>query len=440
MSAISRRTLLDSTLKGAGLLAVAGHASRILGANDRANVAIIGVGGRGSAHINYWTKTPGARLAGLCDVNQAALERGSALAQKAAGEKPKEYADMRQVFADKDIDAVAITTPNHWHALATIWAVSGGQGRLCGKAGVPQRLRRLQMVEAARQYNRMVQVGSQSRSMPHKTACGRTAAARRDRQRLHGEGPLLQAAQIDRTHARRTGRPPGSTGTLPRTGADAQVLRESVQVQLALVLGHGQRRHRQPGRSRNGFRALGVWASGCRCRWSPRAVNIVYDDDQETPNTQLASFNYGPKELVFEVRGLPTGGEGDIKPDGANKVGNLFYGSEGWMAVDGNGFQVYKGEKSEKVMDEKAGPDAWDTIPHMTNFVKAIQSRNYKDLNADVEIGVLSASLCHLANISYRVGKELAWDAANRWFENDVQANLMLTRHYRRPYVVPDRV
>jgi hypothetical protein len=116
-------------------------------------------------------------------------------------------------------------------------------------------------------------------------------------------------------------------------------------------------------------------------------------------------------------------------------VGNLFYGSEGWMAVDANGFQVYKGEKSELTLDVKKEPGS-DTAPHMANFLDACRSRKYQDLHADVAIGVMSADLCHLANASYRAGKRLAVDATKRRFAGDEAANKFLTRDYRKPYVV----
>jgi predicted dehydrogenase len=184
---------------------------------------------------------------------------------------------------------------------------------------------------------------------------------------------------------------------------------------------------------------------------------MVFDDDQETPNTQIASFNYGDAELMFEVRGLSTGDEGGLGSDrSGNVIGDLFYGSEGWMAVSAGSFQVYKtpkaptaeggratgplnARKAEKVMDEKH--DALgDTGPHMENFLAAVRSRNHKDLNADVEIAVASANLVHLANASYRVKRELQYDEATRKFVNDKEADQYLTRKYRAPYVVPDKV
>ena len=123
---------------------------------------------------------------------------------------------------------------------------------------------------------------------------------------------------------------------------------------------------------------------------------------------------------------------------GGNVVGDLFYGGDGWMAMDGDGFQVYKGEKSEKVMDEKA--TSADTVEHMANFLAAIRARDYKLLHADIEIGVASADLCHLANISYRLKRSLKFDDATRKFTGDDEANRMLTRAYRKPYAVPDKV
>jgi predicted dehydrogenase len=175
----------------------------------------------------------------------------------------------------------------------------------------------------------------------------------------------------------------------------------------------------------------------------PRSVvstggKYIYVDDQETPNTQFATFDYGDKQLQFEVRGIHTGGEGNMAKGGGNYVGNLFYGADGWMCVDGIGFRVYKGDKEDLVMDVKKEPGA-DTPPHMANFLAACRSRKYTELNADVAAGVMSADLCHLANASYRTGRKLTVDAAKGRFtgEGAVEANQLLTRpKYRAPYVV----
>jgi predicted dehydrogenase len=168
---------------------------------------------------------------------------------------------------------------------------------------------------------------------------------------------------------------------------------------------------------------------------------FVYDDDQETPNTQLATFDYGDAQLVFEVRGLLTGSEAGLAHDGPHAIGNFFLGSDGYMAIDLSGYWVYRGEKRELVKEVKfKEPRRWDTAPHMTNFLEACRSRKQTDLHADVEVGHLSAALCHLANISYRTGRKLVFDPATEKFVNDAEANRMLTRPYRTPYVVPDKV
>jgi hypothetical protein len=163
----------------------------------------------------------------------------------------------------------------------------------------------------------------------------------------------------------------------------------------------------------------------------------VYVDDQETPNTQYASYNYGGSEITFEVRGLPTNGEASIQLSGPNYVGDIFLGEKGFMSLDHKGFQIFLGDKrepGESGMAEKGG----DTGPHMTNFLEAVRSRRKEDLHADVEEGVVSVTLVHLANISYRLKRELEWDPATWSFKNDAEANAMRTRpEYRAPYIVP---
>jgi len=141
----------------------------ILGANDRINLGQVGLGGRGTDHIKFYTSLDSdCRYAAVCDVNQAARERAIGTIKKTKGYAPKEFTDMRKMFESKDIDAVSITTPNHWHALATIWACQAGKDVYVEKPASHNIFESQQMVAAARKYNRMVQVGSQSRSLPHK--------------------------------------------------------------------------------------------------------------------------------------------------------------------------------------------------------------------------------------------------------------------------------
>jgi predicted dehydrogenase len=426
-------------LKAGAVAWTAASQSRILGANDRINIAVVGLGGRGRAHVNEWVKAEGAKITALCDVNQASLERAQATVLKATNEQPKGYPDMRQVFEDKNVDAVSMPLPNHWHALATIWAVQAGKDVYIEKPACHNVWEGWKMVEAARKHKRMVQIGSQSRSTPHKMKA----------MQLLQEGVI---GKLYSAHAicykRRVTIGKTQNQSAPPAGVDWDKFL-------------GPAPMRPFNENRFLYKWHWFWDTGNGdignqgvhemdiARWGmnlafPKAVysgggKFVYDDDQETPNTQIAMLDYGDAEIVFEVRGLITDPSGTL-PMRGNCVGNHFYGADGILTVDDDGFQVYKGEKKEKVMDEKAPRGVSTTGLHMANFMKGIRSRNYKDLGADVEIGAISADLCHLANISYRVKRRLTWDDTKKQFIGDTEANKLLTRDYRKPYVVPDKV
>jgi hypothetical protein len=177
-------------------------------------------------------------------------------------------------------------------------------------------------------------------------------------------------------------------------------------------------------------------------------------DQGETPNTLLASFDYGGRELVFEVRGLNTNGEGVAPPPPRPKagstapeirrpdapinvtVGNLFYGSNGWMAMNDSGYQIYKGDSSELIAEEKPARGEDSTRLHMENFLAGVRSRKLTDLHDPITNAYLSAGLCHLANISYRTGHKLNVEAGPK-FTGDQAATAQITRPvYRKPYVV----
>ncbi|HUS08430.1 MAG TPA: Gfo/Idh/MocA family oxidoreductase [Bryobacteraceae bacterium] len=433
MSDSTRRNFIQAVGAAASAAAVPSRA-----ADEKVNVAIIGLGGRGRAHMNEYSKLPNSRIVALCDVDQAALERGQALVEKATGEKPKGYADMRQVFDDKSVQAVSMPLPNHWHALATIWACQAGKDVYVEKPACHNPYEGQKMVEAARKYNRIVQIGSQSRSIEHKMK-----AIKLLQDGIIGKVYLAKGLCFKRRpsigHKPDAQVPPGVDWDKflgPAPMRPFNELRFKYNWHWFWDTGNGDI-------GNQGIHEMDIarWGLGVDL---PTAVvstggKFVYQDDQEVPNTQIATYDYGDKEIVFEVRGLLTGPEGGMQIRGGNTIGNLFYGSEGYMAVDGNGFQVYKGEKHEKIMDE-AGKGRGDTSPHMANFLSVVQSRNIKDLHADVQTGVTSADLVHIANISYRLKRRLPFDPATRKFVHDDEANKLMTRNYRAPYIVPAKV
>jgi predicted dehydrogenase len=432
----SRRSFLHVT--SAALVSTS--ASKLVAASDKVNVAIVGLGGRGQAHMNTYAKIPGARIAALCDVNQAALERGQALVEKLTGEKPKGYADMRQVFDDKEIQAVSMPLPNHWHALSTIWACQAGKDVYVEKPACYNPFEGQIMIQAARKYNRMVQVGSQSRTTAHKMK-----AMKLLQEGVIGKIYLAKGLCFKRRPS--IGRkpdgpvPPGLDwdkflGPAPMRAFNENRFRYNWH--WFWDTGNGDI-------GNQGVHEIDIARWGLGREGLPKAVystggKYIYDDDQETPNTQIATSDYGDAELMFEVRGIMTGPEGGLKPASNNTVGNLFFGSDGWMSIDGSGFKIYKGENSEVAMEE-SGFTRGDAGPHMENFLAAVRSRNYKELNADVEIGVASADLCHLANISYRLKRKLDFDPVALKFTSDDEANRMMTRPvYRAPYIVPQAI
>lgn len=444
--------------------AAAASAVRVAGANDRINVAIVGLGGRGSNHLSIYSKLPEARVAGLCDVNQAARERAQATLTRNGGDKAKEFEDMRQAFADPQIEAVSIATPNHWHALAAIWAMKAGKDVYGEKPASHNIYEGQRMVQVARETKRMLQIGSQHRSNPFKRD-----AIDAIHGGLIGDVYLTRGLCYKRRasigHKDDSPTPAGVNWDLflgPAPMRPFNELRFKYNWHWFWDTGNGDI-------GNQGVHELGIARWGLSDPDWPQSVyatggKYAYKDDQETPNTLLATFNYGSRELTFEVRGLLTGGEGvPVKrstgapaagaaapptsspapmatapkagPPLNLMVGDLFYGTEGWAAMTDTGFQAFKGESNELVMDLRPEKGMEPTGLHMQNFLAACRSRNYKELHDEIGNASVSSSMCHLANISYRTGRKLTL-AAGPKFVNDPEANKLLTRNYRKPYVV----
>ena len=455
MATIPRRQFVR-----AAAAAIATARFPILGANDRINVGQVGVGSRGRDHINFYSSlNSDCRIVAIADVNQAARERAVALVRSLKGPDPKEYDDMRAMFDSKDVDAVSVATPNHWHALAAIWACQAGKDVYVEKPASHNVYESHQMVAAARKYNRMVQVGSQSRSITHKIRA----------MQLLRDGVIGQVYSARGLCFRRR----FSIGHTPD---------EPVPAGLDWDRFLGPAQWKPYSKNKFAYNWHWFWDTGNGdignqgihemdiCLWGlgrtgwPLSVSssggkFVWKDDQETPNTLQTTFDFGDAQVTFDVRNLPTPPEGlsaGLKP---NHTGNIFFGESGFLVVDLNGFQVYKStagsvsgnaglgasagglEKYEKAMDEKAQEsDDWSTTPHMKNFFEAIRARDYKRLHADIALGARSAADVHLANISYRLGRTLRLAQSTGRFVGDEQANALLTRDYREPYLIAQQV
>ena len=430
----------------------------ILGANDRINVGIVGLGGRGTDHIHsYSSLDADSRIAGLCDVNQSARERAVALVKKLRGYDSKEYSDMRAMFESKDIDAVSLPLPNHWHALATIWACQAGKDVYVEKPACHNIYEGRQMVKAARKYNRMVQVGSQSRSMPYMMRAIQMLQEGAIGQIYHARG-LCFRRRFSIGHTPDEPVPAGLDWD--RFLGPAQwkpYSKNKFAYNWHWIWDTGNGDIGNQGVHQMDICAWGLGRTGWPVSASSSGGKFVWEDDQQTPNTQQSTLDFGDAQITFEVRNLPTPPEGAGGMRGSSYVGNIFFGDGGFMVLD-QGFQIFKStaanisgeaargagaggaEKYEKVTDEKSGERVDSTAVHMKNFLDAVRARDHKLLHADVEIGARSADFCHLANISYRVGHTVRMAQSSGRFLADDEANALLTRNYREPYVVPNEV
>jgi len=415
-------------MMGAG----AALASRsVMGANEKVRVAVIGVNGRGKDHIQGIMSQPDAEVKVLCDVDTNVSEKRATEFQAKYGQKVETMVDMRKLFERKDIDAVTVATPNHWHALATIWACQAGKDVYVEKPGCHNVFEGRKMVEAAHKYKRIVQHGVQLRS----SEAIREGVAK------------LRAGAIGEVYMSRglvfRWRP--SIGKSPVTEVPAG-LDYDLWTGPAEKLPFSKRYvhynwhwHWNFGNGDVGNQGIHetdmcMWGLGVDTlpnRITSMGGKFLFDDDKETPEVQTSIYHWTEKKklIQFEVRHWYTNDEW-----GAS-VGNIFYGSEGVMVIKGyDTYEIYK--KGEKTPSEKrkAGGD------HYANWIKAIKSRKTEDQHAPVETARLSSSLAHLGNISDRLDRQLNFDPVKEKFIGDKEADTMLTRKYRPGFVVPDKV
>ena len=432
---MNRRHFIMSTAVMTAGATVRGLASP----NDTVRVGVVGCGGRGSSHVSAWSSQPNVEVAALCDVDQSHIaDKLKGLASRGA-KTPATYVDLRKMLEDKSIDAISIASPNHWHTLQTIWACQAGKDVYVEKPCSHNVFESQQIVAAARKYDRIVQQGSQSRSSP---------ALQEAVQKLKdGEfGEVYMARGLCYKWRDTIGKTPVS----------------SVPAGVDYDLWTGPAPMREFTKNRFHYNWHWFWDTGNGdlgnqgihevdiARWGlgvthPTKVSAIggkfmFDDDQETPNTISASYEFdvdGKKKMMtFEVRHWISPHEAGIngeKP--GNTIGNQFYGSKGYLVIDNyNKYYSFMGK------DQTPGPAATKRDEHWANFIGAVRSRKRQDLTAEIEEGALSCNLMHLANISYRLGRTLHWDAKTMTVVNDPEANKMLTRAYRAPFVVPKHV
>src|SRR6266568_54881 len=451
----------------------------VVGANGDVRCAVVGFHGRGQSHIQDLRGLKGVRLVALCDVDSKVLERGVASCES-AGQKVQGYTDVRKLLENKDIDVVTFATPNHWHSLGSIWAVQAGKDVYVEKPVSHNVWEGRQLVNAARKYQRIVQAGTQSRSSSgiaeaiawvHEGNIGRILRTRGLCYKRRGSiGKVTEPQPI-----------PASIdydlwcGPAPKE----PLMRKNLHYDWHWVwpTGNGDLGNQGIHRMDIARWVLGETGLSPRVWWV--GGRLGYDDDGHTPNTLIVFHDYMPAPLMFEVRGLPSA-------VGVNEM-DTYRGASIGVVVDCEGGSMVISSYQEALAYDKDGNETKrfkGSASHYDNFIKAVRSRKHTDLNADILEGHLSSALCHTGNVSYRLGKDhspeeirdaikankdlaeafgrmedhlgtndvdlhdsyathgavLKMDPKSERFIDNPEANQMLTREYRQPFVVPEKV
>ena len=469
-SELNRRDYLTTGTAGLitmGVVVSLAQNAPALGANDRVRVAICGLHGRGMDHLKNYSQIKNAQIAALCDIDENVLRKTLATMDKMGLPKPVTYVDIRKLLADKSIDAVSIATPNHWHSLMAIWACQAGKDVYVEKPCSHNLWEGQQLVAAAKKYNRVVQHGTQTRS---------ATAARDAVQKLQNGliGDMYMARGLCYKWRDTIGRtpvsevPPGVDYDLWTGPAPKQPFTKNhfhYNWHWFWTYGNGDL-------GNQGVHQVDVarWGMGVGFPNKISAIggHFMFDDDQQTPNDLSCAFEFNPpggkrRMITFEVRHWITNHEAGIgtpelgtkeaksRPAGPklgptsgshNSIGNIFYGSNGYLSTgdeDAATYVAWLGRDQEQQPPFRGGTER----AHFQNFIDCVTSRNTADLKAPIEEGHISAGMVHLANASYRLGRTINFNPETQEVIGDEEAAKLLRdgdRGYRAPFVVPEQV
>lgn len=480
MSRQTRRAFLKkSTAAGMAFsaFAIGGTKSsgRVIGANDTVRVGVCGIKGRGGSHIDEFASMPNVQVSYLIDVDTKQFDRRIKFVQSKGGNTPTCVQDVRRALDDKSLDVLSIATCNHTHSLYTVWACQAGKDVYVEKPISHNVFEGRQCAEAARRYQRIVQHGTQQRSSQSRANEIAALHSGNYGQLLVSKGYCAKPRWTIGFKPHKSP-PPHLDFNIWLGPAPEQPYHENLvhyEWHWFWDFGNGDignqgvhemdvARWAIPGATL----PTRVWSLGGR---------FGYEDQGQTPNTLLSVFEFGQTLLVFETRGLVGRHQGF-----AQKVTNEFYTSEG-MITEGKFYPNHGGSP-----EDVTGGTPRQVAPGgaFGSFLAAVRSRNPQDVNADAEVGHYSSALCHLGNISYRLGQPAAFDAktqalgdnkqvvesletikancsavgvnleattyqlgrtlefdpASERFVGDDEANALLSRDYRQPFVVPDVV
>jgi predicted dehydrogenase len=462
-----RKFLAQSSVFATFAISGTKSSGKIIGANERVNVAVCGIKGRGASHIGGHGRQKNVTISHLVDPDSRLFEGRKKFVQSKFKNTPECVQDVRKVLDNKEVDVISIATPNHWHSLMSIWACQAEKDVYVEKPLSHNLFEGRKLVEAAKKYNRIVQHGTQNRSLRKWSDLAKEVAS--------GKNGKLEVA-LGTCHKRRgsigfkdTKSPPSELDFDVWTGPAAK---EDFHDNLVHYNWHWFWNYGNGDIGNQGVHQMDI------ARWMipgavwPKSVicfggRFGYKDQAETANTQLAIFDYGESLLVFDVRGLS---------------GKSNMGVSNHVYFDKNAKQKNSASHGLKgIKDPLADRGQVDIFE---NFIEAVRNRKEEHLDAHVYEGHVSSGLCHLANVSYRlgekssfnkknksfgsnkkgyeyfermqehlkenglnleetdyiVGRNLEFDAKTETIKGDAEANALLSRNYRSPYIVPDKV
>jgi predicted dehydrogenase len=421
MHPIDRRSFLKNSAASVAVLSAAAYSGAGDKPGEKIVLAVAGVRSRGKDLIRGFSAFDDVEIAYICDPDNNVVSGALAELKKRQSKEPKVEKDFRHALEDKNVTALVVAAPDHWHAPATIWACQAGKHVYVEKPCSHNLREGRLMVDAARKHDRIVQMGVQRRSASHS----------------HSAAEFVHSGKLGKVPFVRT----WITGNRPTIGkkADSPVP-ESVDYDL--WLGAAPERPFNANRfhynwhwnwdygtgelGNNGIHALDlarlvVPGLDDPLRITAGGGKYFYDDDQQTPDTLLATFDFANTCVSWEHRiWAKTGIEGEA-------FGVIVYGEKGTLVFDKKGWHVTDGAEAS----DKAGEDQ---KPHLRNFLDCIKSG--KRPNADIEQGHLSTRLCHLGNIAYRTGRALKFDAKTETIMEDAEANKLIGRTYRKGYEI----
>jgi predicted dehydrogenase len=401
--------------------------NRPISANETVRVAVLGVNGRGRSHYNGFQGVKNVEVTTFADPDLVVAEARAADFEKKYGRRPKIVQDMRRVFDDKEIDAVSIATPNHWHALATIWACQAGKDVYVEKPGCHSIPEGRSMIAAAKKYNRIVQHGVQLRSSE-----AIQEAVKKLREGVIGDVYMARAT-IFKWRPKLENHPDEEP---PKTldydlwvgpGKWRPYSKNHVHYNWHWTWDFGNGEIGNQGIHETDMLQ---WGLGVKfpTKVSAMGGKYLWNDRRETPEllTALCDFGREKKYAEIAVRFWCSNHET------LDANGNLFYGSEGYMAISGyTKYEVFFGNKN------KPGPTNQAPTRHFENFIDAVRSRKVEDQNGPVETAHYASGLAHVANIAFRCGGALEFDPDKECFTNSEEANRLMETPYRKGFVVP---